>query len=147
MLCFTRDRWHAPAFIAGKKKLKPKQNNLHCRTNYKSWGQSFILGSMTCWSLVLVNTLRPATHVPWDGTVAVTKENSLKVWWCLSHLGRENRKRYTGAVACFCNVMTRNLMWSKLTLLFGKKASTRATLGRSNFSQTFPFYLSVNLGW
>ncbi len=33
------------------------QKKVHCRTNHKSSRQSFMLGVVTCWSLVLINTV------------------------------------------------------------------------------------------
>ncbi len=54
------------------------KNSLQHFTASESSGRSFILGAVTCWSPVLVNTVRPATRVLWDGSVAVTKENPSK---------------------------------------------------------------------
>ncbi len=58
-----------------------------CRTNSESLGRSFTLGTVTCWSLVLVNTVRPATRIM--GWLSHShQENSIKVCWCLSRLRR-----------------------------------------------------------
>lgn len=46
----------------------------HFRSNPKSLGRFFMLGAVTCWNLVLVNTVRPATRVLWDGPVTVSKK-------------------------------------------------------------------------
>ncbi len=81
MLCLTTDWSHATRFLCwtGWRQLQSLKKPLHCRSNPKSLGRSFILGLVTCWRLVLVNTVWPATRVPWDGSAVVTKENSLKV--------------------------------------------------------------------
>ncbi len=51
------------------------------------------------------------------------------LWWTLqnkSHQETDYPKRYVGAIAHFCDIIDiAKLMWSKLALLFGKKAGTR----------------------